>query len=51
MRQQQGVQVQIKASRIKENAFSMGCERYKPIDISHPVTGKHNSTLILAHIK
>ncbi|KAG2035297.1 hypothetical protein BDR03DRAFT_923034 [Suillus americanus] len=43
--------VQIKASRIKESAFSMECELYKSIDITHPVTGEHTSTLILAHVK
>ncbi|OJA13278.1 hypothetical protein AZE42_05026 [Rhizopogon vesiculosus] len=43
--------VQVKASRIKESAFSMECELYKSIDITHPVTGEHNSTLILAHVK
>lgn len=43
--------VQIKASRVKESAFSMECEIYKSIDITHPVTGEHNSTLILAHVK
>ncbi|KAG1740288.1 hypothetical protein EDB19DRAFT_1708614 [Suillus lakei] len=43
--------VQIKASRVKESAFSMECELYKSIDITHPVTGEHNSTLILAHVK
>ncbi|KAG1854974.1 hypothetical protein DFJ58DRAFT_372743 [Suillus subalutaceus] len=45
------VQVQIKASRVKESAFSMECELYKSIDITHPVTGEHTSTLILAHVK
>ncbi|KAG1876329.1 hypothetical protein F4604DRAFT_1621999 [Suillus subluteus] len=43
--------VQIKASRVKESAFSMECELYKSIDITHPVTGEHTSTLILAHVK
>ncbi|KAG1740313.1 hypothetical protein EDB19DRAFT_1708975 [Suillus lakei] len=43
--------VQIKASRVKESAFSMECELYKSIDITHPVTGEHSSTLILAHVK
>ncbi|KAG1721619.1 hypothetical protein EDD22DRAFT_746699, partial [Suillus occidentalis] len=44
--------VQIKASRVKESAFSMECEAiYKSIDITHPGTGEHNSTLILAHVK
>ncbi|KAG1888590.1 hypothetical protein F4604DRAFT_960423 [Suillus subluteus] len=43
--------VQIKASRVKESAFSMECELYKSIDIAHPVTGEHTSTLILAHVK
>ncbi|KAG1803201.1 hypothetical protein EV424DRAFT_1351562 [Suillus variegatus] len=43
--------VQIRASRVKESAFSMECELYKAIDITHPVTGEHNNTLILAHVK
>jgi flavin reductase (DIM6/NTAB) family NADH-FMN oxidoreductase RutF len=43
--------VEIKASRVKESAFSMECELYKSIDITHPVTGEHNNTLILAHVK
>ncbi|KAG1854970.1 hypothetical protein DFJ58DRAFT_727722 [Suillus subalutaceus] len=43
--------VQIKASRVKESAFSMECELYKSIDITHRVTGEHTSTLILAHVK
>ncbi|KAJ8580326.1 hypothetical protein M405DRAFT_753393 [Rhizopogon salebrosus TDB-379] len=43
--------VQVKASRVKESAFSMECELYKTVDITHPVTGEHSSTLILAHIK
>ncbi|KAG2153446.1 uncharacterized protein EDB93DRAFT_1271008 [Suillus bovinus] len=43
--------VQIRASRVKESAFSMECELYKSIDITHPVTGEHTSTLILAHVK
>ncbi|KAG1785846.1 uncharacterized protein HD556DRAFT_1419148 [Suillus plorans] len=45
------IRVQIRASRVKESAFSMECELYKSIDITHPVTGEHNSTLILAHVK
>ncbi|KAG1850515.1 hypothetical protein C8R48DRAFT_727409, partial [Suillus tomentosus] len=43
--------VKIRASRVKESAFSMECELYQSIDITHPVTGEHNSTLILAHVK
>ncbi|KAG1786310.1 uncharacterized protein HD556DRAFT_1240541 [Suillus plorans] len=43
--------VQVKASRIKESAFSMECELYQSIDITHPVTGEHTGTLILAHVK
>ncbi|KAG2107709.1 Aldehyde/histidinol dehydrogenase [Suillus discolor] len=43
--------VQITASRVKESAFSKECELYQSIDIMHPVTGEHNSMLILAHIK
>ncbi|KAG1858833.1 hypothetical protein F4604DRAFT_1930886 [Suillus subluteus] len=29
----------------------MECELYKSINITHPVTGEHTSTLILVHIK
>jgi len=43
--------VHVKASRVKESAFSMECELYKTIDITHPVTGEQNSTLILAHVR
>ncbi|KAG2142315.1 uncharacterized protein EDB93DRAFT_1338483 [Suillus bovinus] len=43
--------VQIRASRVKESAFSMEYELYKSINITHPVTGEHTSTLILAHVK
>ncbi|KAG2035301.1 hypothetical protein BDR03DRAFT_923043 [Suillus americanus] len=43
--------VQVRASRVKESAFSMECELYKSIDIIHPVTGEQKSTLILAHVK
>ncbi|KAG1788541.1 uncharacterized protein HD556DRAFT_1402793 [Suillus plorans] len=44
--------VKIRASRVKESAFSMECEViYQSIDITHPVTGEHDSTRILAHVK
>ncbi|KAG1724913.1 hypothetical protein EDB19DRAFT_1858384 [Suillus lakei] len=43
--------VQIEASRVKESAFSMECELYKSTDITHPVTGEHDSKLILARVK
>ncbi|KAG0695829.1 hypothetical protein DFH29DRAFT_837475 [Suillus ampliporus] len=43
--------VHVKAPRVKESAFSMECELYKSVDITHPVTGEHTSTLILAHVK
>ncbi|KAJ8594537.1 hypothetical protein M405DRAFT_850111 [Rhizopogon salebrosus TDB-379] len=43
--------VQVKASRVKGSAFGMECEPYRTVDITHPVTGEHSSTLILAHIK
>ncbi|KAG1785778.1 uncharacterized protein HD556DRAFT_1419703 [Suillus plorans] len=29
----------------------MSREPYQSIDITHPVTGEHNNTLILAHVK
>ncbi|KAG1798279.1 uncharacterized protein HD556DRAFT_1440619 [Suillus plorans] len=45
------IHVQIRASRVKESAFSMECELYKSIDITYPVTGEHSSMLILVHIK
>lgn len=40
----------IKASRVNKSAFSMKCEFYKSINITHPVTGEHNGMLILAHV-
>ncbi|KAG2083435.1 hypothetical protein BD769DRAFT_627949 [Suillus cothurnatus] len=43
--------VQVKASRVKESAVSMECELYQSIDINHPVTGEHKSTLMIAHVK
>jgi hypothetical protein len=36
---------------LRKNTFSMEHELYKSIDITHPVTGEHNNTLILAHVK
>ncbi|KAH7888233.1 hypothetical protein F5I97DRAFT_1926654 [Phlebopus sp. FC_14] len=43
--------VSVKASRVKESAFSMECELFQAIDIIHPTTGKANNTLILAYVK
>ncbi|KAG1848691.1 hypothetical protein F4604DRAFT_1935295 [Suillus subluteus] len=51
MRQQQGVQVQIKAPCVKASAFSMECELYKFVDITHSVAGEHNGMLILVRVK
>lgn len=44
-------QVYVKAPRVKESAFSMECELYQAIDITHPTTGECTSTLVLAHVK
>lgn len=44
-------QVHVKASRVKESAFSMECELFQAIDIVHPTTGECTSTLVLAHVK
>ncbi|KAH7903376.1 hypothetical protein BJ138DRAFT_1074133 [Hygrophoropsis aurantiaca] len=41
----------VKASRVKESAFSMECELFQAIDIIHPETGEHTSTLVLALVK
>ncbi|KIJ59417.1 hypothetical protein HYDPIDRAFT_140660 [Hydnomerulius pinastri MD-312] len=43
--------VHVKASRVKESAFSMECELYQAIDIVHPDTGERTNTLVLAHVK
>ncbi|KAF8119949.1 hypothetical protein EV363DRAFT_1194054 [Boletus edulis] len=43
--------VHVKASRVKESAFSMECELFQAIDIVHPTTGECTTTLILAHVK
>jgi len=43
--------VHVKASRVKESAFSMECELYQAIDIVNPTTGQRTSTLVLAHVK
>ncbi|KAG2108541.1 hypothetical protein BD769DRAFT_1365882 [Suillus cothurnatus] len=43
--------VEIKASRVKESAFSLECELYNSMDITHPVTGEHKCTLIVARVK
>ncbi|KAH0839452.1 hypothetical protein J3R83DRAFT_242 [Lanmaoa asiatica] len=43
--------VHVKASRVKESAFSMECELFQAIDIVHPETGECTSTLVLAHVK
>ena len=44
-------QVHVKASRVKESAFSVECELYQATDIDHPVTGENTCTLILGHIE
>ena len=41
----------VKASRVKESAFSLECDLYQAIDIVHPTTGENTSTLILGHVK
>lgn len=41
----------IKPSRVKESAFSMECELYQAIDITHPDTGAITGTLILGLVK
>ncbi|KAF9224534.1 hypothetical protein BS17DRAFT_752656 [Gyrodon lividus] len=43
--------VHVKASRVKESAFSMECELFQAIDIVEPTTGQCTTTLILAHVK
>ncbi|KAI6033668.1 hypothetical protein PISMIDRAFT_686686 [Pisolithus microcarpus 441] len=43
--------IHVKAPRVKESAFSMECELFQAIDITHPVSGQITTTMILAHIK
>ncbi|KAI6110787.1 hypothetical protein EDD16DRAFT_1609741 [Pisolithus croceorrhizus] len=43
--------VHVKAPRVKESAFSMECELFQAIDITHPVSGQLTTTMILAHVK
>ncbi|KAN0098001.1 hypothetical protein V8E55_002447 [Tylopilus felleus] len=43
--------VLVKASRVKESAFSMECELFQAIDIVHPTSGECTNTLVLGHVK
>ncbi|KAI6044080.1 hypothetical protein EDC04DRAFT_2890165 [Pisolithus marmoratus] len=43
--------IHVKAPRVKESAFSMECELFQAIDITHPVSGEITTTMILAHVK
>ncbi|EGO04207.1 hypothetical protein SERLA73DRAFT_82279 [Serpula lacrymans var. lacrymans S7.3] len=43
--------IHVKASRVKESAFSMECELHQAIDITQPTTGAITTTLILARVK
>ncbi|KAI6044123.1 hypothetical protein EDC04DRAFT_2599711 [Pisolithus marmoratus] len=43
--------IHVKAPRVKESAFSMECELFQAIDITHPVGGEITTTMILAHVK
>lgn len=45
------LQVLVKASRVKESAFSMECELFQAIDIVHPTSGECTNTLVLGHVK
>ncbi|KAI0666958.1 hypothetical protein C8Q78DRAFT_1082492 [Trametes maxima] len=41
----------VKATRVRESAFSMECELFQAIDVKHPDTGNLSATLILGHVK
>ncbi|KIO12052.1 hypothetical protein M404DRAFT_994092 [Pisolithus tinctorius Marx 270] len=43
--------IHVKAPRVKESAFSMECEFFQAIDVTHPVSGEITTTLILARVK
>ncbi|KAF8436052.1 hypothetical protein L210DRAFT_3648313 [Boletus edulis BED1] len=43
--------IHVKASRVKESAFSMECELYQTTPIVDPSSGETTTTLILAHVK
>ncbi|KAI6044096.1 hypothetical protein EDC04DRAFT_3106552 [Pisolithus marmoratus] len=43
--------IHVKAPRVKESAFSMECELFQAIDITHPVSGEITTTMILARVK
>ncbi|TBU39424.1 hypothetical protein BD309DRAFT_969731 [Dichomitus squalens] len=43
--------IHVKAPRVKESAFSMECELFQAVDITHPDTGKQTGTLILGLVK
>lgn len=44
-------QIHVKASRVKESAFSMECELYQSTPIVDPASGATTTTLMLAHVK
>ncbi|KAH9925854.1 uncharacterized protein BXZ73DRAFT_49698 [Epithele typhae] len=41
----------VKPPRVKESAFSMECELFQTVDIIHPETKKHTTTLVLGLVK
>ncbi|CAL1704539.1 unnamed protein product [Somion occarium] len=43
--------VHVKPPRVKESAFSMECELFQTIDITHPESGVKSTTLILGRVK
>ncbi|KAI6099000.1 hypothetical protein F5141DRAFT_1143918 [Pisolithus sp. B1] len=46
-----GLSIHVKAPRVKESAFSLECELFQAIDITHPISGQITTTMILAHVK
>ncbi|KAI6110783.1 hypothetical protein EDD16DRAFT_1609684 [Pisolithus croceorrhizus] len=43
--------IHVKAPRVKESAFSLECELFQAIDVTHPISGQITTTMILAHVK
>ncbi|KIN97831.1 hypothetical protein M404DRAFT_970202 [Pisolithus tinctorius Marx 270] len=43
--------IHVKAPHVKESVFSMECEFFQAINVTHPVSGEITTTLILAHVK
>ncbi|KAI6140977.1 hypothetical protein BKA82DRAFT_4205337 [Pisolithus tinctorius] len=43
--------IHVKALRVKESVFSVECEFFQLIDVTHPISGEITTTLILAHVK